>query len=159
MAEGQHLADARGGRLLDPLGEDRHGVWFFGIDGREHHHRLETEVAAAVAEGLGLLGRSVFRHHRHRLAGSFGMLRAPGHKPVAGRGDAGKRPLQRKCTVDNRHAGVLEDGGLAAGRGGRRVGRGGEPRRRHRRRGGTEEATAGGQRLGIASHVLSPGGA
>jgi len=78
------------------------------VNRREHHQRLQPEVAAARGEFLGALGWRIGSEDRHRLAAVLLVRRAPRDVPVASGLDARERALQRELRPRQRHAGYLE---------------------------------------------------
>jgi hypothetical protein len=109
-AHGEHLGDAGGGGLADPLPHRRHVL----RRRAEQHERLEPQVAALLAEVLRRLCRRVSRQHRHALAVGLDVRRPPRHVAIARTLQPLQRSLEGELRVGERHAGDLEPGELAA---------------------------------------------
>ncbi len=113
-AEGQDVPDSSSRRLENALLDDVQAVGRIGIDSREHHQRLQTQVAAALAQLFGFLGRSIGGQDRDRFAALVLVVGAPGDKAIARFLDAAQGPLQGKGRVRQGHAGDLKPCRLAA---------------------------------------------
>ena len=110
VSEGQHVGHASGRRLAEAVGQHFHGPRIFRVDAGEHHHRFQSQVAAALGQFPGLVRCSILGQHRHLLAAVLLVRGAPGDMAVARRSNAPQRSLQGKVGVGQRHAGDLELG-------------------------------------------------
>lgn len=116
FAEGEEVRNAGGAGLGQALDVERDGVFSLEVDGGEHHHRGEAEIAALAGESGGGCGWGGDVEE-----GTFFVLDAPGDLVEAGAADAAEGPGEGKFRPGERHAGEREAGGRG-GEGGRRGG-------------------------------------